>query len=348
MPKLNPLPHTGTLVRLNRTPQAVIPCSAGVMVPSKLTLAGFVKYITLRLTGTITTTVANQVNVALAPLGLIRKIEFVTSDNTVLMSFTGTMLYKFNHFMRGKAAELFPATPAIGANLPFSATLFLDMEANKRQVVDPSESLHDPSRWRDIYINVTWGSIGDIATAGGGGTVVLNAAATSLAVTVHQVPDGYEQIEFDHIHNYVELPITASNSSLETDIPSIGSLAGVFFETMRDSSPVDNIINNVTFVAGGTQFFVNKWGWAEMQRDNVSDFQLDGGAFAGAQIPGYAYLSLLDNRMLSSLYSIPGMNKPKITLDVTRTSGVEFVRILWDFYRQHPNARNRMMSRAGA
>ena len=122
-------------------------------------------------------------------------------------------------------------------------------------------------------------------------------------------------------------------------------------ETTRDAAagagpvPVDTIVNNVTFQAGGTQFIVNKWGWAELQRDSISDFQVDGAAVLGDQIPGYAYLKVHDGKMLSSLYAIPAMNKPKIVLDLTRTSGTEMVRLLWDFYRLHPNARARMSPR---
>ena len=347
MAKSNPLPHVGTLLRIQRTPQPNILYQAGATVPQRLTLAGFVKYIAIRLSGNLVVATANASAVfAQAPAGLIKRLDFISSDNTLLMSFTGSMLYRLNHFMRQKAQEMVPPVATIGTN-PFSATFFLDQESLR--MADPSESLFDPGRWKDVFVQITWGLASDIATAGGGGTIAIDAT-TKASVIVHQVPEGFEQIEFDHFHSYVELPITASNQSLEVDIPGVGSLGGVLIESSRDAGGglgpvfVDNIINNVTFQSGGTQNHVNKYPWAELQRDNVSDFKLDGAAVLGNQIPGYGYLRLDDNGMFTSAFAIAAMNKPKIILDVTRTSGTEMVRLLWDFYRIHPEARRRMLS----
>jgi hypothetical protein len=342
------LPHAGTLQRLNRTPQPPNVAVLGSTVSSKLTLNGFVKYLTLRLTGSLTVGVAAATVFSEAPLGLLRRIDFKTSDNTVLMSFTGELLHRLGNFIRHKASERVAPATGVGTNA-FSSTLFLDHEA--LSMLDPSESLHDPTRWNDVFVDVTWGQATDIATAGGGGTIAI-AAGAQLAITVHQVMEGIDQIEYDHIHSFVEIPITASNTRLETDVPGIGSLGGVLLQTRRDAGagagpvPVDDLINDVTFEAGGTSFHVNRLPWAELQRDNVSDFQLDGAAVLGNQIPGYAYLRLDDNRQLASLYNIRGMNKPKLVLNVTRTSGTEVVRLLWDFYRLHPEAFRRMSGAA--
>lgn len=340
------LPHAGTLLRLNKTPQSPNAATLGTQVSTKLTVNGFVKYIALRLTGSLVVGTNPGTVFSEAPLGLIRRIDFVTSDNTVLQSWTGETLYRYNHFMRHKAARRVAPSGAVGTNA-FSATLFLDQEA--LAFLDPSESLHDPTRWKDIYVNITWGQATDIAVAGGGGTIAI-AAGAQVAITVNQVMEGLGQIEYDHIHSFVEIPVTASNTSLETDIPGIGSLAGVLIQQTRQAAvgpvPVDNIVNDVTFQAGGIQFHVNRIPWTELQDDNVSDFQLDGAAVLGNPIPGYAYLRLDDNRSLASIYNVRAMNKPKLVLNVTRTSDTEMVRLCWDFFRLHPLALERMAASA--
>lgn len=339
------LPHAGTLQRVNRTPQAVNTAVLGVTVPTKLTVNGLIKYIKLRLTGTMTVATAAQINFSESPLGLLRRIDFVTADNTVLMSFTGEQLYALNRYMRGKASERVPPVSGTGTRT-FSATLYLDQEAIR--FLDPSESLHDPSRWKDIYVNITWGQVTDICLPNGGTDTIT---AAQVAITVVQTMEGLGQIEFDHIHNFVEIPITASNQNLVTDVPGIGSLAGFLIQTRRDAGtagpvPVNDIVNNVTFVSGGVAYHVNREPWTELQTDNVSIFQLDGASVLGNPIDGYAYVRLDDNWQFASLYNVRAMNKPQVILDVTRTSGTEVVRILWDFFRLHPLALERMAAGA--
>jgi hypothetical protein len=72
--------------------------------------------------------------------------------------------------------------------------------------------------------------------------------------------------------------------------------------------------------------------WSTLQRMNVLQYQLDGGATTGAQIPGYAYLSFVENGMFSSVLNINALNKAQLILTVTKTSGTENVQALWDFF----------------
>lgn len=303
----------------------------GIELPASL----LERRLCLRLTGNLVIGTAAATVFSEAPLGLIKKIELVGDGRRYMVSASGRMLYRLTHFIWGKAPELSAPLTTVGTRA-FAAYLQIDHEA--MHFMDPSESLFDPRIFKKVELRVTWGTAADIATAGGGGTIAIDTANTYVDVLADQTAEGVNKILFDHTLSYDERNVAATSAAFPFDIPQNGLLAGILFQATRDAGagagpvPVDDLITSITLKSDTTVVHVDAVRWATLQRKNVLQFQLDGGASTGAQIPGYAYLSLSENGMFSSVLNINALNKAQLILAVTRTSGTETVQVLWDFF----------------
>lgn len=337
----NQLATLGSRFRLARIAAGQIAYSKNNPIALELPNALLAKAILVRITGNLVVGVANAANIfAEAPLGLIKRIEVVADRRKYLVSLSGRDLYRLNHFMHNKAMENSPPAATTGTKA-FACTLVIDHEA--LNFLDASESLFDPRLYKKVELVITWGSETDIATAGGGGGTIAIDAATAASVSVVQTAEGVNQTLFDHSLSFDERSIAASSQALEIEIPQNGLLAGVLIRTDRDAGagagpvPVDDLINTISLVSDTTVRHVDRIKWADLQRQNVGDFKLDGAAVLGNQIPGYAYLALDDNHQFSSILNINALNKAKLAFDVTRTSGTEILRVSYDFYEPRVN-----------
>lgn len=289
----------------------------------------------LRLTGNLVIATANATIFSEAPLGLLKKIELVGDGRRYLFSASGRMLYRLAHVIWGQPGELSAPSGTVGTRA-FSALIPLDHEA--MHFMDPSESLFDPRLFKKVELRATWGAVTDIATAGGGGTISIDTANTTLDVVVDQTAEGVNQILFDHTVAVDERNVAASSTSFAFDIPQNGLLAGCLIQCTRDAGagagpvPVDDLIVDISLKSDTTVVHVDKVKWSTLQRIIVQAFQIAGGATTGAQIPGYAYLPLSENGMFSSVLNINSLNKAQLVLNVTRTSGTENIQVLWDFF----------------
>lgn len=325
----------GSTFRLARIPAPVIPFVKNSQQSSEVPAVLLEKGITLRLTGNLVIGVANATIFSEAPLGLIRKIELVGDGRRFLVSAGPHNLFRLAHFTWGKQWEIAAPSGVVGTRA-FSATIRIDHEA--LMAINPVESLFDPRLFKKVEVRITWADETAIATAGGGGTIAIDTANTSVDVLAEQVAEGTEQIMFDHTLTGDEQPVVATTRLFKFDIPQNGLLAGIMIRTTRDSGagagpvPVDDIINTLTLKSDTTVVHMDVAKWATMQRDNVGKFQLDGGASAGAQIPGYVYIPLLDNGQFSGALNTNELNKLQLILDVTFGAGTQLVQVLYDFF----------------
>jgi hypothetical protein len=325
----------GSTFRTAKLGVGSIPYDSGntksIEIPASLLQRGLF----LRLTGNLTIATANATIFSEAPLGLIKRIELVGDGRRYIFSASGRLLYRLAHFMWGKAAELSAPSGTVGTRA-FSACIPLNHEA--LHFMDPSESLFDPRLFKKVELRITWGQASEIATAGGGGTIAIDTANTSCDVIANQTSEGVNKIIFDHTLSYDERNVAASSSAFTFDIPQNGLLAGVLFQATRDAGagagpvPVDDLIVDISLKSDTTVVHVDRVKLSTLQRENVLQYQLDGGATTGAQIPGYAYLPFVENGMFSSVLNVNALNKAQIILTVARTSGTENVQVLWDFF----------------
>lgn len=300
----------------------------GIEIPNSLLIKG----LTLRLTGSITPSTANATVFADAPLGLIKNIQVIGDGRRELFNASAKRLFRMAHFSWGKQGEISAPAGTAGAARTFSATICLDHEMI--QAVNPVETLFDPRLYKLVKLNILWGSISDIALPGAGGTVVLTSA--SLSVTADQTADGVEQILGDHVIIQDEQPVTASTARFNFKVPQNGLLAGIMLDCTRDGGtagpvPVDDIVNKISIKSDQTVAHYDQANWADLQREMVQKYQIDGGASAGAQIPGFLYLPFIENGMLSSCLNTNALNNLLVTLDVTYGSGTQIVGVTYDF-----------------
>ena len=317
----------GSTFRRSKVGVGTIDYASGLVksleIPNSLLLKGLV----LRLTGNLVVATANASAIANeAPLGLIKNVQIIGDGRRELFNASARRLFRLAHFTWGKQAEISAPSGTIGTRA-FTATISIDHEM--LQAVNPVESLFDPRVYKQVKINVLWGAASDIATAGVGGTIAISAC--SLSVVADQTADGVDQILFDHTVLQDEQPVTASSSRFSFKVPQNGLLAGVLIDCTRDTTAVDDLINTISVKSDQTVAHYDNAAWSDLQRESIYKYQIDGGASAGAQIPGYLYLPFMENGMISSALNTNALNNLLLTFNVTRTSGTEIVGVTYDF-----------------
>jgi hypothetical protein len=309
----------------------VIPFNQGNTQVLELPNALLQKGITLRLTGNLVIAVANaQAVFSEAPWGLIKAVRIVGDGRRQLINSPARDLFRWSHLEWGKQTELSPPLSTIGTR-PFSATLHISHEM--MEALDPVESLFDPRIFKKVTVEITWGAATDIATAGGGGTIALSGV--QVDVLVDQTSEGVQKILFDHEITPDEQIVTATTSLFQFKVPQNGLLVGLLIRTDRDAGggngpvPVDDIVNTITLKSDTTVAHADQVAWRTLQQRNVLIHQLDGGATIGAQIPGFAYLALIEGGMISSALNTNALNDLRLILNVTNTSGTQVVHVTY-------------------
>lgn len=316
--------------------------NAGNNVPLELPNALLQKGITLRLTGNLVISTANaQAIFSEAPLGLVKNIRVVGDGRRTLINSPMRDLFRLNHHLWGKLGELLApgATTNGGAGVvttgtrAFAATVRIDHEM--LMALNPVESLFDPRLFKKVTVEIQWGDATSIATAGGGGTIALTS--TQVDVLVDQTSEGVTEILFDHEVTPDEQTVTASSALFSFKVPQNGLLVGFMLRSDRDPGDgtgprgVDDVINTVTLKSDTTVAHLDNVNWSTLQRENALQFDIDLGAGAGGQIPGYAFVNMLEHGMLSSALNTNALNDLRLILNVTNTSGTQVVHVTYLF-----------------
>jgi len=312
-----------------------IPFDSGNPRTMEIPKGALVKGVIVRLTGALVVGVASATIFSQAPLGLIKSIEIAADGNRTVIKSPASSLFRLAHHYQQKQGELSPPVAGVGTNA-FAATIYLSAEALGMR--RPQESYYDTRLYTRTELILNWGAATDIATAGGGGTIAI-AATTVADVLVAQTTTGEADLLFDRVILTQESDVVASASEYLVKIPQSGLLAAVQLETTRDAGagagpvPVDNLVNSVSLKSDNLVYHRKKMDWDTLQRRVVQERQIDGGATAGAQIPGYALVDLIEDGMMSSALNTYGLQDPFLELDVTRTSGTEKIKATFLFYQ---------------
>jgi hypothetical protein len=338
MPKVHAL---GTRYRKLHLGQPAVVYSKNNIVRLELPNGLIQKSLMFRLTGNLVVATATATVFTEAPLGLIRKIELVGDGRRYLCSADARDLWHLSRRMHRKKTELAPPLGTAGTRA-FSAAFMLDADA--LNFSDSSESMLDSRIFKKLELVVTWGSETDIATAGGGGTIAVDAT-TQIDVMAIETAEGVHKILFDHVLALSEIAVVATSSDFRVDdIPQSGLLAGILMRTTRDSAdgagpvPVDDIINTLSIVSDVSIKHVDKIKWRTLQAHEVAQFLVDGGNATTGQEVGYAYLDLSENGMFSSALNINALNKAQLRCDVTSGAGTQLIHLLYDFFEPRGDA----------
>jgi len=298
---------------------------SGNAATRKLPQGNLIKDLTLRLTGNLViagaggTLVGNE-----SPLSLIQRIEIVTDTNRTLWSASGRDLFRYAHFMYGKANEL--VAPALGiATNPFAATISLPQEAIR--FVKPVESYYNSRRYQETNLRITWGTAANLSSTG-----TLSITNCQIDIICSTTTTGFGLQRFDKIITSQQIPVTATNNSLDQLVPKNGHLSRVLIRTTRDQATVDDIVNRVSLIGDTSYRMRDTLSWRTLQQKNVRDFQLDGAAVVGNQIPGYALLSLAEDGLFSSLINTFDLNELILRFDVTFGAGVQLITVTYEFF----------------
>ena len=326
--------NMGSRFRTIDSELSTIPFDSGNVRSLELPRSFLFKDIVLRLTGSVVVGTGTLTNPAGEnPLPLLSKIDIIADGRKLLVSASGRDLYRLCHVFNGKAPELVPPSAYTVGTQTFAATIVISHQALR--MLMPADSYFDPRPFEKIELRVTWGTSNALAVNGSpsGGTLAV-AAATALGVQLIQTTEGATQIQFNRLITPDETTISASSSNLTINVPRSGLLAGILIRTDRDSAPVDDIINYMTLRSDNAFAHKDRLSWATVQRRNVIDFQLDGGASGGSGIiSGYAYLDLTEDGMMSSALNTLDLNVLQLILDVTVGSGTNrVIRLTYLYY----------------
>lgn len=323
----------GSTFRRAKLGGSVLAIASGQTNSLELPNSLLAKGITLRLTGNLVIAVANAAAVfAESPLGLIKNIQVLGDGRRQLVNSPARDLFRLAHITWGKQGELSPPLGTIGTRA-FSATIRIDHEM--LMAMDPSETLFDPRLFKKVELKVTWGAATDIATAGGGGTIALTNV--QLDVLSDQTSEGVDQTLFDYTVSADEAAVVATSAALPFRIGQNGNLVGILIRCDRDAGgglgpiPVDDLINSITIKSDQTVVHYDQVSWATLQRENVLHYGLDGGATAGAQIPGWVFVPFIEHGMISSCLNTNALNNLTLFANVTRTSGTETIHVSYLF-----------------
>ncbi len=293
----------------------------------KLEPSAIARYLYLRLSGSMNISVGGTATFE-SPLGLLKNIKLTVNGGKTLWTGSGRDLYQWAHHLYGKVGELV-APSGTGAAVAIAAALKIPFEALR--LMQPQDSLWDMRPYNEILIEITWGSTTDVLT---GGTASINST-TAVDVYVDTTAELAEGLgTLLRRVNYVEQTITGTQSDLGIELPQNGILSRLLIRTDRDGAGVDNIVNKLTLRVDDDWDWFRELKWVDIQNDNVQEFQLSG-AGTGARVTGYAFLDLTEQgRISTALNAIT--SKPKLILDVTKTSGTELVRVSLEYFEPVP------------
>ena len=176
-----------------------IPFNAGVPSDFLMTVKSSILRVSLRITGNLVVGVAPATLVANGILNLVRKIEMrigaivkkVWGDGSILGA-GAKLLYRKNIIEYGIIGELTQPAVSVGTN-PFAVTLVIPYEMPPRisrnwQNNSQRSTCLSPTAL-DHYIKLYWGTVADVATLGGGGSVALTNCQVEVACTVEPLLD---------------------------------------------------------------------------------------------------------------------------------------------------------------
>lgn len=309
-----------------------IPFDSGNVRSVELPRSFLYRNIAVRLTGQINSGgVGAYTNNPETPIGLIKKLELVADGRKVIWTAAGRDLFRLAHLYRGVEGEL--ARPIVTANQAnsFSATLVIESAAQRMQM--PADSLFDPREYEKIELRVTWGTVADISNGGTAPTIV--AATTSLDVQIQQTTVGVEHVAFNRIIQFDEQAVTATSSNFTFNVPRSGLLAGILFRadhqpTPNVPTPTDTLVNFVTLKSDNSFNHADRLAWNTLKARNVYEFQMSRqvpDSVVGLPIPtqtapvtnftpGYAFLDLTEDGLMTSCLNTLALNVLQLVFDV--------------------------------
>jgi hypothetical protein len=324
MPPVTPAPvELGARFRTIQSQAPSIPFDAGNTRSVELPRSFPYKYIVTRLRGSIASAAGTSGPINENPIGLIKRLDLIADGRKLLMSLSGVDAYRLSNQFQGKAGEILQG-PTGASTTSIFGTLLLHNEAAR--MLSPIMSYFDPRPYEKVELRCQWGTINDLYTTPSTATV---GAETALDLQLFQSAEGNEQIGFNRLMTFDEFTFGAGASTNFTiNVPRSGLLAGILLRTYSANVPTNAFFQNATAtttnIAGAISLksdnnflHLDNLNPSTLQARNVVEYALDnvGGVSTagqtsnlGAGIPGYYYIDLSEDGLITSLLNTFDLN----------------------------------------
>jgi hypothetical protein len=321
----------GSIFRTQRVQVGSIAYASGQTIPIDIPRGLLLKSVKIRLSG-----VYNVVGAVItswnseAPLGLLKRIELKADGRKPFVSTDGQMLYRRNQFSREVPAELINTTLLAVAAYPFSAYVAVDLESIKS--INPVFSYLDTRLYDNLRLEITWGSVSDIAVIGASVPTITGCVAD---IQCEFTTEGFEHVLFNKLLLSDEVAITATQSALRLPVARNGLLQSIEFRTLRDAIVDDTLINNITLRSENSVLHMDHLTWATMQAANVSEYGLQvpfATGSIGARLSGYALHDLSEDFDFLTSLDTASLNTLDLLFDVTLGGGTSrLIKMLYTY-----------------
>lgn len=341
----------GSRFRTIQSQVLTIPFDAGNTRSVELPRSFLYKMIRCRLRGSITSAAATAGPTNEEPLGLIKRIDLIADGRKTILTLSGQDAYRLSNLFSGKAGELVPAAGGAAATQAISAFFMLHNEAAR--MLTPIMSYFDPRPYEKIELRVQWGTISDMFSTPS--TASVNAE-TGIEFQVVQSAEGAEQIGYNRLYFFDEFQFGAGQvTNFTINVPRAGLLAGILVRStqtnaaaglpsptnlfFQDSALASSNLSGLISLKSDNNFLhADNINPTVLQSANVEDYALDviaAGSNIGFGVPGYYYLDLTEDGLVTSLLNTFDLNVLQLIVS-SRPAGTAFqtstMRVTYVFY----------------
>ncbi len=292
---------------------------------SKTMLLGIVTHkIRCRLSGTYTVADANSTLKPYAALRLIKNLDVFLNTSDKRFSQPGFDLQN-RHFQyyRTTPRTVAPGNTQASHNFVYS----FDIPIDAGDYFSPISAYGA----RSFNLGVQWGTVDDMATAGGGGSHSLSNVQlefTQIGVVGQDdtAVGGRMRNYMRHIISHQIVPITATNPKLKIDLQNDVWYSGLTIYAWSNGQLVDTIVNNVQFSVYTNNSLPRSW-------DDLADMNQ---ADYNQVVTGMRFVDLGRPEHTEDMIVLSGPDRLQLELDVTNVATDELY-IIEDTFIETPN-----------
>jgi len=269
--------------------------------------------VTVRLTGTVTLSVAATSVKTLAPAQAILQLEML-SDGAIAIEETNGLLAAFARFERGmRRVIIAPGTTAIAHTI--EAEFYMD-RANLDGIRPKDSAMHTARPFMSLLqLRITTGSLANMFVGG-----TISGFALTLEVFQEEIQEFDErnmvEAKFVRRASFQTHNIGANNTDFPIKLPTGAFIRGVKIIALDDLlQPVDTVVTNIILkeranVRINTPF-------KKLRNDNFADYRIA----QGDSIAGIAFADMTPDGSVRRLFDARRASDMELTLNVTKPGG---------------------------
>jgi len=273
---------------------------------------GFVfRELYIRLDGKVNISSAGTAGSApLNPEGIIKRLELVIDGNTTLRSFDGHALRDFTKRMYNTRGERITVDESATGDQEFTSYMVIPLWMPKS--MRPIDTAVDSSPFNSFEVQITWGDLADI---------VGDATATWVnepTVSVRSLESFGVKPPGNQWRSYNQRSkITAANDALQIPLKIGEAYRGFHIRTMSGNpqQPARDVLNNLKLVSGSEVY-------ADLDESDLANIDLVR-KDQDSIVPGYYFLDLVTDGMLTETLDTNGFSEIYLELDVNAPTNAQ-------------------------